>query len=356
MASFCAKCELEIKGREKSLQCNGFCERTFHQSCAGLSDLAFKVISEKNNVLWSCDVCGIGKSNSLRKIFDKYEKAFVDLASDIKSLTSKPSEQKISYADKVKSSEPVLVIKPKDESQKSVTTREEVKELIDPTDIEISGLKTISNGGIAIECKNKEAISKLKAEASSKMGERYNINEPRKRNPRIKIVGMREQRNAEDIKNKMMAQNKYLQHENCKINVVHVAKMKSVKNKGDKFFAYAEVDARSYRSLLESDNINIGWDICKVFDAVNVTRCFKCCGYNHKAKDCTREERCPKCAGLHGLRDCKASEDAHECINCKHAVQNLNLRINTKHAVWDPDCPVYKRNIEIARNRVNFLE
>lgn len=144
----CAKCESEVKGREKYMKCNGFCERVFHQACAGLTDTAFRVIAEKNNVFWSCDVCGIGKNCSLLKIFSEFQKTLTELSTEIKnqrkeignelkSLADSQEGIRASYADKVraKKHEPVLVIKPKKDGQTSDKTREEVKRLIDPTEI-----------------------------------------------------------------------------------------------------------------------------------------------------------------------------------------------------------------------------
>lgn len=359
MTIHCGKCEHEVKGREKYLECNGFCERAFHQGCAGLSDIAFKVITEKSNVLWSCDVCGIGKTVSLRKVFKDFQGAFEQLSLEIKhQKVEYEGERKISYADKLKGkkSEPVLLIKPKAEGQNSVVTKEEVQTLIDPTDIEISGVKSVSNGGIIIECKNEQAIHKLKEEAQSKLSEKYNINEPKKRKPCVKITGMREHRNSDEIVSKIKAQNKFLESEKAYIKVVHTARMRSFNNRSVRYFAYAEVDPESYQKLMEAEVVNIGWDVCKVYDAVTVTRCFNCCGYNHKAKDCKKDTRCPKCAGNHGVKECNTTDAEPKCVNCEEAVGRLNLRININHAAWDPECPAFKRKLEIERNKVNFLE
>lgn len=258
------------------------------------------MITEKTNVLWSCDDCGIGKNCSLRKIFNNFEKAFSELSNEIK-------KQKVSvnssYADKLKmNNEPVLLIKPKIDEQTSGVTKEDVRKWIDPTEIEISGIKNVSRGGIMIECKNNQAISKLKHEAQLKLSEKYSINEPKKRSPRVKITGMRDKWSQEEILSKIKSQNKFINPSKCNIKIVHIAEMKAIKNRPIKYFAYAEVDAEAYRNLMEIKKINIGWDVCTVHDAVYVIRCYKCCGYNHKARDCKKVSRCPKCAGSHDLK------------------------------------------------------
>lgn len=355
----CGKCELEIKGRERHLRCYGFCELSFHQSCSGLSDVAFKVVAEKSSIFWSCDNCGIGKNCSLRKMFNDYEKAFMKLSSEIKNqqLAVGKGEAGMSYADKLKSKkyEPVLVIKPKSEGQTSTTTKEEVKRLIDPTEIEISGLKNVSNGGIVIECKNEQAVAKLREEAHSKLGDKYNVNEPKKRKPYVKIIGMREHRSPDDIVNKIKSQNHFLDTEKVNIRVTHVARMRASDGRSARYLAYAEVDATNYQRMLEEKKINIGWDICKVFSAVTVTRCFKCCGYNHKAKECRKEMRCPRCAGSHNVKDCNVMDEEMKCINCIETVSKLNLNIGVNHAAWDPECPVFKRKLQVEERKIDFL-
>ncbi|KAK9701105.1 hypothetical protein QE152_g30832 [Popillia japonica] len=89
-----------------------------------------------------------------------------------------------------------------------------------------------------------------------------------------------------------------------------------------------------------------------LLDAINVVDIT----YNHKARDCKKVARCPKCAGSHDLKDCKATEKELKCVNCEETVSRLHLRIDTNRAAWDNDCPVFKRKMEIERNKVNFLE
>lgn len=63
-----------------------------------------------------------------------------------------------------------------------------------------------------------------------------------------------------------------------------------------------------------------------------------------------------KMCRCHDLKDCKATEKELKCVNCEETVSRLHLRIDTNHAAWDNDCPVFKRKMEIERNKVNFLE
>lgn len=48
-----------------------------------------------------------------------------------------------------------------------------------------------------------------------------------------------------------------------------------------------EVDEETHEIILGREKINVGWRKCRVFNHVNVKRCFKCWGFHHVAKYCT---------------------------------------------------------------------
>lgn len=386
--ALCSKCNGEFKRNEKNLSCNGWCDQIFHPKCVKVSDEIWKIITEVNNILWCCDQCCTMKQFTMRKMVSDMRMAlqgwrkdldkcaegvkeqetaistltntvrekYEEINSSIKKVAENEHPNKALYADKLKmkKNEPVLVVKPKNEGQKSVVTKEAIKSSIDPTTIEISGVKHASRGGIIIECKNQEAVSKLKEEAETKLGSQYNISVPKKRKPRIKIVGMSNRMTGNEIETKIMTQNHFLEQGKANLSVVHVGDMKN--RKTPCYFAYAELEAESYSKMLKEGKVNIEWDRCKVFDAVTVTRCFKCNSYNHRAKECKKELTCPKCAGSHHVNDCNAEKDEIKCVNCKEAVSKLKLKIDIHHEAWNTECPVYKRKLEIERNKINFLE
>ncbi|KAF2895223.1 hypothetical protein ILUMI_10946 [Ignelater luminosus] len=153
-----------------------------------------------------------------------------ELEVGVKTLLDKQDERNTTYADKIKTRkyEPVLVIKPKSESQ-----------------VNISGVKSASKGGIIIECKDKDALSKLKNVAESTLGNKYNINIPKHRTPRVKIIGMR--------------------HKKFKVKCCVRSNYETTKT--ESFFCYAEVDGETYRNLLGEEKVNIGWDQCRVSTA-----------------------------------------------------------------------------------------
>jgi hypothetical protein len=58
-----------------------------------------------------------------------------------------------------------------------------------------------------------------------------------------------------------------------------------------------------------------------------LTQCYKCQRYGHKAGHCRGREICAKCSGHdHAIKDCRSQ--AQKCANCGDG-----------HPAWHPDCP-----------------
>jgi hypothetical protein len=78
------------------------------------------------------------------------------------------------------------------------------------------------------------------------------------------------------------------------------------------------------------------------------TRCLKCQGWNHFAKDCIeKEDKCGNCAGTHRTNDCNTHSNKR-CVSCK----------SNDHASWERICPTFVRKQEEldARNPDNTLQ
>ncbi|KAK4874062.1 hypothetical protein RN001_013422 [Aquatica leii] len=222
----------------------------------------------------------------------------------------------------------LIVNQDKIKKQKSVDTKNDIKKCIDPTDMNITGIRPVSNGGILIECKNKDDVCKLKEKAETKMGESYKIQLPKKKLPRIKIVGLSENLPPEIIEEKIKMQNSHINSEKSSLKIVHTKEGRNRKS----YIAYAEVNAYTYRAIMKEKKINVGWDRCIVYDAIEIRRCYRCNGFNHKASEC---KACPKCAGSHGLQECTVDgEENHKCSNCIQMAEKLKMKLDINHPVW----------------------
>lgn len=71
------------------------------------------------------------------------------------------------------------------------------------------------------------------------------------------------------------------------------------------FQATFETDVETYCRFLSSGYVVIGFDYCKVYDAIDIRRCSTCCGFHHLASKCSSEiPICRRCAENHALADC----------------------------------------------------
>lgn len=122
-----------------------------------------------------------------------------EIKSEIKLICSIKNENagnqvsnmgRMSYADQVKSSGPVIHIAPKDPRQKSEQTKEMIKNKIDPVSNQINGIRNAAKGAVVIECNNKESSEKFKNDAVKLLGDQYKIQAPKLRKPKIKICGI----------------------------------------------------------------------------------------------------------------------------------------------------------------------
>ena len=60
---------------------------------------------------------------------------------------------------------------------------------------------------------------------------------------------------------------------------------------------------------------------------LNITQCYKCCGYAHRAAHCKRKQKCGKCGHEdHNSNECPNSE--RQCANC-----------HGEHEAWHHECP-----------------
>lgn len=71
------------------------------------------------------------------------------------------------------------------------------------------------------------------------------------------------------------------------------------------------------------------------------TRCLKCQGWNHFAKDCIEEdEKCGNCTKNHRTNDCPTPQE-RSCVSCK----------SDDHASWSRECPTFIRKLNEFNDR-----
>lgn len=179
------------------------------------------------------------------------------------------------------------------------------------------------------------------------MGNDYLVQEMKEIKPKIKIIGIGEKMTIEEIMESIINQNPIINKNEAIINVKITKKMKT------KYMAIVEVDSTTFKNIMEIGKIKIGWCICNVYEHIDILRCFKCFGYNHKATHCTNNASCFNCGGNdHKGENC--TNQFKKCVNCISINKNLGLNFDYGHTAYDINCPVFRRYCEKRKENVSY--
>lgn len=314
-----------------------------------LSEILREIASLKN-IVSSSAVTIIELKAEIEQLKVKLESSvsIKELESVNKNITSQINKciSKETYADKLKKCDPVVVIVPKC-AQSSNKTKNDFKSQVTPSKISFKNIRNAANGGVIIECQDKESQELLKNSALKKLSENYNINLPTLRNPRFKVINICDKTPDETVILNIKTQNHFV----SKDATFKIVKM--FENNRDNRCTYSyiiETDPKTFSAIIENEKLNIGWDRCKVFEHIYINRCYQCLGFNHKSNDCTKTKACMKCGGEHNRSEC--TSEAEICVNCKWAVDKLKLQLNIHHQANDKACYVLQKKIESARKSI----
>nr|CAI5867510.1 unnamed protein product [Callosobruchus analis] len=252
-------------------------------------------------------------SSELQKTMIKvYEEQIATLKSD-KSVKSYNEVVKTpgtnigkSHKDIVDNSAVLVVKSNKDCSSDNVFSN--VTKSVNPAALNICLNKTRKlKNGVAIHCKDDKSLEALKTSLSSSLGQEYSFDKQQKLNSRMMLYDVRLEglNSPNEIVESIISLNEL--EEEHKADIRYITKLKR-SNTTD---IVLEVSPQLRKHFLRRRFLFIGWKASNVSDYVHIKNCYKCCGYGHFSKDCKSELHCPKCAGLHKLKDCKAETAVH---------------------------------------------
>lgn len=120
---------------------------------------------------------------------------------------SRSRDSGVYYASIVRSerAKQLCVIKSKKEGQAHDVTRDDVKKLIDPTKVDVSGIRPAGGGGVAVVCDSEAAVCGVSEMVRGHMGEDYDVSVSRAMLPRVKLFGLSEKRKSEEIIDLLLA-------------------------------------------------------------------------------------------------------------------------------------------------------
>jgi hypothetical protein len=336
------------------------------ENCSLSSEI--EALGMEINKLKNCDNSSDLKENStditvIKTITDKFKADLTEYFSSLKNDINIHVSQKFNelgtglspsisspktYSEIAKQPKDVVILQPK-VLQDSLSTMKNLKEQINLAEVGvgITKIKHLKNGGISVACNNADERIKLETEAKKKLGDAYSVKKTILYNPKIKIVGFSEELNEENLRNCLIQQNLSLRNISGTFKLITCKKMKK------KYLAIIEVDPLTFADFMKMESVCIGWNICKVYEHVNVLRCFKCGGFNHTSEKCKEDvSKCLNCCEEgHDEKDCNNNS---VCVNCLKLNKSNNLNLKVDHSRFNYSCEVYKKQVSVSKSKTRY--
>lgn len=306
----------------------------------------------------------------------RYASVLKDNESDTDFNNLSPKLRKINAIAPVKVNDkrdPILVVQTKNEEQKK-DLQNKVRKMLSISDDPVKGTKVTANGKVIVHCNDHQAVSVIKNKLISKLEENITVDEPKSVAPRLRVVGVDAEHintaddslieeslmltdevaqvsnNQEQLLGVIRKQNSDVIGDNAELQIINVRKRYD-----KRYDVVISCDYSTYNSVMLRCKLKIGWDICSVFEQLNVLRCYKCNAFGHTAADCNETQHfCPRCAENHEIKDCKSK--ILKCINCVRSSQRLNISLDVNHSVWSTKCKVFERKINQKRQTTRYKQ
>lgn len=251
-----------------------------------------------------------------------------------------------------KKHDPILIVKPRN-ADDAASIKNIIKATINPESDPVKKMQLTSRGDFIVHCNDSNALSTIKNKLTQKIGDTGEVKEPATAKPRLKVVGFDSDYFDDDTRliSAIRKQNDKLFDETSEIQIADKKKMRGK----DLHTAVLTVDVNTFKRVLTAGKIFIGWNSCKIYEHIEVMRCFKCNQFGHLARECKEEEFvCPLCADKHSMNLCRVKEDGYKCANCIRANTELKLDVDYKHCAFSLKCPVLSKQIEKRKRHIRY--
>lgn len=332
----CKKCLLIVDS--DGIECDR-CLKWFHIKCAKMSKEQYEMHVEMKDCFWFCVTCKIKVKKYLATVNEKDEimEVLTKIQTDIKEIKDKNAKTELSYADvakmisnnsSVKSSINIhkpkstggLIITSKNPSTTKSQSIEEIKNKIDLTKIGVGvTLKPCyrGEGCFMSTFSNVDSVA-LEKKVNEQLGDQFTVRIPTEKRPQLILNGVKKDYTEEELAKEIILANQgFNEEEAAYIKVVH-KRLKKTMNGNQSWEYIIESNESTFGKLLDRYIlIDFNYHFIKRF--VNVTRCFNCQKYHHKATECVDNAVCAVCMGNHSSKDCKCTKQEYKCINCVEA-------------------------------------
>lgn len=371
-----SECNSSIDDENQKIKCSGFCKEEFHLACVGVTKRQKQSLND--NIIFCCNNCATILKSGLAEIFKQQkdfiskidenfqkikidmfnlvDKRFLDLEEKIEEISEKlENSDEISAVLEVKKVDPVIVVKPKDKRQNSEKTKNDIKKNINKSEVKVNGVLKASEGGVIIRCKDEKSTEEIKKTVEKKMSKNYETKIPIPKKPRLKIVGVdNPPKTLAEIKQMLLDDNEEIFNSENDLEVLSVIEIKRGEN-NNYSNVIIEINGAVYKKIMSTENprLNFDWNKCKVFDAINVKRCYKCCSFSHMASECESDIVCFKCGLNHKSSGCKSQIE--KCINCVKSKSKLrNTQVDISHNAMSKACPIYQKIVNRRKRSIKY--
>ena len=115
----------------------------------------------------------------------------------------------------------------------------------------------------------------------------------------MKLVGVNDKHEPKSALLALKNQN-FIECDTDSFKILHIHQIRQ-KNT---YIIYIESSPKFFDKFISQDFMYIKWQKCRLYEDLNLGRCFNCNGYGHSAKICTNETSCAHCAGDHSTITC----------------------------------------------------
>lgn len=204
-------------------------------------------------------------------------------------------------------------------------------------------------GNLLIEPQSGEQRGKLQ-QVINRMDSMETV-DPKGRRPAVRLTGVDKGHDGITLKKAIWDQNRKIREKVTEKEFEEHMKFVSNKSCRDdrKENWIAAVNGNIWKVLMEECQGRVYVDLVSIYveEAINILKCYKCCGYGHISSKCTEKECCPRCGGEHRRNSCQVN--ILDCPNCKR----LGLKPR-EHSADDPNCPAHQRRMVVEKSYIDY--
>nr|XP_018915290.1 PREDICTED: uncharacterized protein LOC109042819 [Bemisia tabaci] len=281
----------------------------------------------------------------------KIERKQKEMAEEIGTLPREPSI-KNSYSQMVRHKQEerkddVKIILEDASDPDGNKVKEQIKDIIKDQGWRVQGLAKTKTGAILTVKGTEEEVNRRLKEIPVIREGKLTMREVKDKKPMVRINGVDSDIKEEELIEEIRSKN--FQGWDKEVFKKAVGKGIKKKTRNEKFATWIlEVSGQLRQQILDMGTVFVAYNGCRVWDHIDILRCYKCHKFGHPAKRCgEKEEVCSWCGKTgHRRADCKVAAPTCPCCSSQ--------KIRADHDVFDHGCPSLIREMEWIVRRTDY--